>query len=436
MKQYIIRKEYFGGLVYDKKTFNYYVIDEYGFEIISNVHKFGFDGTLDYYKDNKESLEDVTEYLEILKENNLIENNVLNGTLICNDSKHNTLSAPIKAYLTITDICNLKCSHCFGDFGKGSQLNKTQIKEILDELKSLGICEISITGGEPLCHPDIIEIIEMIVERDFNFQICTNGLMIDDDFIKVLKRFNSRIFRLSISLDGIAEIHNKIRGENTYEKTIVNIKKLQEEKIPFAVNNVMNNLNIDYIEEFLDNLNDLGIKSCSFSPIIPTGRAVVDSNLTLVNNRANWKEKFLNAIECMEKYTESKGFNIYFYGRTIGKQAELGCDESLLNILNLEKCGAGSIIVTIKSNGHLLPCVFLSESLEKRNILSESILEKSLKEIWDNNEQFKFIRQISAHDSCKKCNHHKKSCTGGCPAISDKFFNDFIVPDPYCPRNN
>lgn len=108
-----------------------------------------------YYKTH-----DISEFINELESIDLLCCDELNGKLIDNAVECDTLSAPIKTFLTITEKCNLQCKHCFGSFGKGEELSIKNIEEILETLLYIGIFQISITGGEPLLHKDIINILK------------------------------------------------------------------------------------------------------------------------------------------------------------------------------------------------------------------------------------------------------------------------------------
>ncbi len=432
-KRFIIRKENFGGLVYDRITFSTFVIDDFGFEVMERLGKSGVREVLNFYQ-NSCDFEDIKKYILSLEDNGIIKDHKLDGKVIINRSTEKSLSAPVKAYLTITDFCNIRCKHCFGDFGVGDQMSLEQINMILDQMDELGVNELSLTGGEPFIHPNIYDIIEVIAERGFVLQTCTNGTIIDDALIDLLKKYGDKFFRLSISIDGIPEVHNQIRGTGNFEKTLRNIKKLQKHDVKFGFNTVLNTLNLDTFSEFLNLMYNLGIQQGSFSPLRPSGRAK-DNSLSLLNHpNTKWRRKIRNDLEAFSKKT---GNNQFILGHSITPEGRMVHAENLLlDELDLKRCGAGSLIVTIRSNGDLLPCVFLADVFEKRNIPSESMFEKNFKDIWDYNEQFNMIRNLDVHSKCQSCEIYKnRGCTGGCPGISDILLDDLIEPDPYCPHS-
>ncbi|MCM8787652.1 MAG: radical SAM protein [Candidatus Omnitrophica bacterium] len=88
---------------------------------------------------------------------------------------------PLKSiYFYISGACNMNCKHCwiepdFDDFSKASFLDLELFSDILEQAKPLGLVSIKLTGGEPLLHPKIFEILDIIKKYDLRLIIETNG---------------------------------------------------------------------------------------------------------------------------------------------------------------------------------------------------------------------------------------------------------------------
>ncbi len=104
-------------------------------------------------------------------------------------NEQNGIHVPPILIFSITHSCNLRCSGCYArakTSENGSNLGSGKIREIITEAGNLGVSIILIAGGEPLVHPDIIEIIS-----DFPsilFPLFTNGTLIDDSTPKLWPR--------------------------------------------------------------------------------------------------------------------------------------------------------------------------------------------------------------------------------------------------------
>lgn len=72
--------------------------------------------------------------------------------------------------------CDLDCSYCDTDYGrKGGNYTEYTIDEILDKVKELGLKVVTITGGEPLIHPEVYDLIESLTDENYWINIETNG---------------------------------------------------------------------------------------------------------------------------------------------------------------------------------------------------------------------------------------------------------------------
>lgn len=130
-------------------------------------------------------------------------------------------------------MCNLKCRHCYLSCSSTNKtknfLNVDRIKKALDEVDKTKLEEIYLTGGEPLLHRDINNIIRLCIKYA-NVNILTNGTLINDKKARFLRQVEidsdyEIIFR--ISLDHYKEHKNdEIRGKGTYKKTLNGIRSL------------------------------------------------------------------------------------------------------------------------------------------------------------------------------------------------------------------
>lgn len=432
MSRFTIRQEAFGVIIYDSETFSFYTVDSDAYDILKDMSVKGSAAVIAEYDD-----EDVTGFISDLKEMGITDETLHPEDLRSLPLVPNSLTAPIKAYLTVTDRCNLRCKHCFGAFGNGHEMTLDQVRYVLDQLQEVGVTQIGLTGGEPFYHPQIFEIMKMIVDRGFTLQTTTNGTLINQEFIDAFREYGSSCFRLSLSFDGIPEFHDSIRGKGTFQKTMNNAHLLAENGISFGFNTVINKQNIFALNEFLDIMYDNHIYSGSYGLIVPTGRATVNNELLLgtdplaVRNDIDWVKG------CIRKFANRTGVTQYMYGATIHPDGSETRENSDLAVeLGIKRCSAGVFIVTIAADGKLTPCVFMHSLLEAKGLKPESMFDKPLLDIWRNNECFRYARSLNAHPKCKECRHYMKGCTGGCPVDAYYYYGDENMHSQYCEEAN
>lgn len=92
------------------------------------------------------------------------------------------------SWIEVTDICNLNCPGCFRKNGiEGHRPLDTIKKEILQCAKMTNCNRISISGGEPLLYPHIVEVVKFITEQNLESIILTNGDFLSPKIITELK---------------------------------------------------------------------------------------------------------------------------------------------------------------------------------------------------------------------------------------------------------
>jgi sulfatase maturation enzyme AslB (radical SAM superfamily) len=104
------------------------------------------------------------------------------------------LSAPISVDVFVTNRCNLSCVHCFSSRGDEAvhDLPLGTLKEIFSQLERMGVFEVRINGGEPLMHPEISQIISTLGAMRFRKVIITNGTLLNEELVHLLKETRSR----------------------------------------------------------------------------------------------------------------------------------------------------------------------------------------------------------------------------------------------------
>lgn len=97
--------------------------------------------------------------------------------------------------ISITSGCNMKCVYCHNEGNKQkSSLDLKQIKSIVENSKDLGLSEVRLTGGDPLIHPQILDICQMLSE-EFNLKvgINTNCILINKLFFMIKQGWINRV---------------------------------------------------------------------------------------------------------------------------------------------------------------------------------------------------------------------------------------------------
>ncbi len=335
-------------------------------------------------------------------------------------------SLPIYMTLGITSNCNYNCKHCGNDSSikKDTDLKKSEIYSIIDEMIDMQLLKLNFTGGEPTTNNDLLDYIRYAKGRIPRITLTTNGSLIDKDKAEELKKAGLNMAKISI--DGLSKFHNKFRNcEFAYEKAIEAIKNFQEQNIEVRVQSTLTKDNQDDLIKLMEVLSNLKISHQTIVPVCPIGRA--DKDMMLL--KEDYK-KFIVRMYKKVKELNEKGTLTHFQIRPIFGAKELFDDsiQTSFETLSIKySCEALKNTMEIKPNGDVVPCSFL-------DIPIGNVREKSLKEIWTDAKSYEIRKMFSKNNENEECRKCKKNniCNGGCIANKYYYYKKFDKKDPYC----
>ncbi len=137
-------------------------------------------------------------------------------------------------YFYLTEGCNLRCRHCWIEPPHQSAkrqypaIDPGLFRHILEQAKPLGLTSVKLTGGEPLMHPQIREILSILRDEKLRFNVETNGVLCTPELAQELVL--SEMFHVSVSLDGAdADTHEGVRGvQGCFKAAAAGIRNLVE----------------------------------------------------------------------------------------------------------------------------------------------------------------------------------------------------------------
>ncbi|MBS3816318.1 MAG: GTP 3',8-cyclase MoaA, partial [Candidatus Thermoplasmatota archaeon] len=163
--------------------------------------------------------------------------------------------------ISLTQSCDLRCFYCHQE---GEEENKTtslkaeEVKRMVETASELGMHKVKYSGGEPLLHPELEEIIEHSSQLMDDISITTNGTLLEE---KAEKLKSSGLDRVNVSLDSVnPETYKEITGNDSVEKVKRGIKKAVEVGLfPVKVNMLLlDGLNDDEVWDMIDWVSEVG----------------------------------------------------------------------------------------------------------------------------------------------------------------------------------
>lgn len=330
----------------------------------------------------------------------------------------------------LTDSCEMDCGHCY----LRSSLKKKprdslsrddcfkvvdSFKEMADYLKFDGL--ICFTGGNPLLRDNFFDVAQYAKKQGFTIGILGNpsaGLSIElKEKIKSLD-----IYRFQLSMDGLKENHEMIRGKGSFDLALRGLEGLVAENIPVAVMATATEKNMNDMPLLMKIVAEKGAKVFSFSRLVPIGEGQNLANLMPT------PQKYRVFLETMH--------NAYDNINVIYPNFSMPLKDPLWALLFYEKgmlipseskvvrgCSAGINNLCLDVDGTAYSC-------RRLEIPIGNVKNSSLKDIFLFSEQIEEHRQIEKINGCSSCN--LISYCRGCRAVAKAVNGSYFGKDPQC----
>jgi len=317
-------------------------------------------------------------------------------------------------YFYLTEGCNLRCRHCWiapkyqSEGHSYPALDVQLFHSIIKQAKPLGLSGVKLTGGEPLLHPQIREIFDVIRKEDLRLIVETNGVLCTPELAQEMA-FSKNSF-VSVSLDGVdAETHEWLRGiPGCFEAGIEGIKNLVNAGFKPQIIMTLMRRNRDQVEAMVHLAEQLGAGSVKFNILQPTARgekmheARETLNIEELVELGRWVETALSASTSLRLvYSHPLAFRPL--GKMFGSNGD-GCGVcGILGILGVLADGSYALC----GIGETIPELVFGHA--KKDLLND---------VWHNNPVLNEIREGMTQrfeGICRSC-IVKNICRGNCVA--------------------
>ena len=188
----------------------------------------------------------------------------------------------------ITRTCNLRCVHCYADSHAErypGELSWEQCCAVIDDLADYQVNALLLSGGEPLLHPQLPQILQRATDKGLKVTISTNGTRITPEYARIFKDLG--VAYVGISLDGIGAVHDQFRGvKGAFDGAIRGFKLCEEVGQKTGLRLTLTRNNVQSMEQILNFIEQEGIQRVCFYHLVPTGRGVDVASLEPEEARA------------------------------------------------------------------------------------------------------------------------------------------------------
>lgn len=197
---------------------------------------------------------------------------------LCNQHHSHTCMANVD----LTNRCDMRCPVCYANANTMGYVTEPPLEEVrkmlrvLRDRKPVPTKVVQFAGGEPTCHPDFVEIVQMANDMGFeHVQIATNGKNMSD--YKFAERcVKAGLKTLYLQFDGVTDdVYKRMRNENMFETKLKCIEVcrhvgLRVALVPTVIKGI-NDHQVGAIVRFACDNADV-VTAIAFQPVCFTGR--------------------------------------------------------------------------------------------------------------------------------------------------------------------
>jgi pyruvate-formate lyase-activating enzyme len=167
---------------------------------------------------------------------------------------------PLSAYLEITYACNWRCVFCYNPrHHDRRRLSLAEWEEVLDDLRALGTLNVTITGGEPLMHPEWLQVARAVKDRAFTLRLFTNGTLVSEPIADAIAAL--RPLAVEMSLHGATEeTHDRATAKpGSHAALFAAIARLRSRGVPCVLKTVLTRLSEAELDLMIARTADMGV---------------------------------------------------------------------------------------------------------------------------------------------------------------------------------
>jgi len=278
----------------------------------------------------------------------------------------------------LTYRCNLDCFFCYNDRGlQGEPLSRARYFRLLEDLYDMQVLNVTLSGGEPLAHPDFFAIGARARELGFVVRIKSNGHALNRQ--RAL-RIQAEIdpFGVDISLHGAtAGTHDRqTRVPGSFDQLMQNLAMMREIGLRFRLNGTVTAWNEHEIDAMFDLAAQLRVPFNMSSAVTPRDNGDL-APLSISPSPEAIGKVFERSLSRMPRSPEASA--------NVLREPADGCAPTASGE---KQCGTGSSTLTIDPVGNILPCVQWRRPVG-------NLHRQSVKDVWLNSAELEDVRRTA-----------------------------------------
>jgi len=323
----------------------------------------------------------------------------------------------------LTYKCPLQCPYCSNplDFaGTGKELSTEEWIDVFRQGREMGAVQLGFSGGEPLVRQDLAQLIKAARELGYYTNLITSGVGLSEHKVASFKE--AGLDHIQVSFQASDEsVNSMLSGsEKAFQQKLKMAREVKAQGYPMVLNFVTHRHNIDQIDRIIELCVELEADFVELATCQYYGWGFENrewlmpsiEQLTYAEERTNaWRQKLA---------VEGSKLKLIFVTPDYYEERPKPC-------MN----GWGEVFLTVTPDGTALPC----HSARMLPLEFPKVSEKSLKEIWYEDNGFNHFRGFEwMKEPCRSCDEKEKDF-GGCRCQAFMLTGDAAATDPVCSKS-
>ncbi len=296
---------------------------------------------------------------------------------------------PRAAHVYVENRCHLKCEHCYESEeshppAQHGALSVDEYADLFDELASLGVLYLTLSGGEIFLRRDLFDIVAEARKRRFAVTLFTSGTHINE--AKADRIAELKVTRVEITIySHDPEVHDRFTGaKGSWARSVRALELLAARGVQTKLKFNLMTFNVDHIDDIIALAERVGA-DWQFDPTVKPKLDGDRSPLRFAVPPDEIRRKVLSRPDLYAACRKHAPEDL-----CSGQASLLGHDDAL--------CGAGRSHLAVGAAGELLACGFFAQPFG-------SLKEGSLTDQWLESQQLDAVRQATLNKmtSCPSC---------------------------------
>ncbi len=314
----------------------------------------------------------------------------------------------------VSEQCNLRCAHCYQESWASGELDANLWPDVLRQFheltRSLGAWgHVNLTGGEPLAHPRLFHLLEMMASRRhwMSFAILSNGTLIDSAAARQIASLRPGF--VQVSIDGSQATHDRIRGEGSFAAATAGVRQLVKHGVKTMLAFTAHRQNYRDFPAVAQLGRRLGVWRVWADRMVPLGLACTAEALP-----PDETLEFMRILQ-LERT------------RRTWSNTEIAAHRALQFLLDggePYRCTAGAGLLTVLASGDVVPC-------RRMPLVMGNVRDNTLQQIYREHNLLQELRHERIAQGCERC-FYARTCGGGLRCAAHAAYGTAFRADPGC----